>query len=89
MHQVKKLIPAKCVRTHLNAPTVARMSRGRTHAQPALAVICVRMQGTCGRTHVQSALAATAVICDRTHALRSTTNNWCVRTHSNVPPAYK
>jgi hypothetical protein len=70
-----------------NAPTVARRSRGRTHAQPALAVICVRTQGTCGRTQVQSArisrvalagpivhrfnLAPWAVMCVRTHYVRS------------------
>jgi hypothetical protein len=62
----KKLIPAKCVRPYLvssNALTVARKSCGRTHAQPALAVIYVRTQGNYGRTHAQSALAAIAVIC--------------------------
>jgi hypothetical protein len=33
-----------------------------------------------GRTRAQLALAALAVICGRTCTLRSTTNNWCVRT---------
>jgi hypothetical protein len=55
-------------------PTFARS------LQPALAVICVRPHlRAFKRTH-DSALVATAVIYGRTCALRSTTNNWCVRT---------
>jgi hypothetical protein len=55
-------------------PTFARS------LQPALAVICVRPHlRAFERTH-DSALAATAVIYGRTCTLRSTTNNWCVRT---------
>jgi hypothetical protein len=91
----KKLIPAKCVRPHLvrsNALTVARRSCGRTHAQPTLTVIYVQTQGNYCRTHTQSALAAIAVICGRTCTLRSTTNNWCVRTQvvrSNAGSAFE
>jgi hypothetical protein len=95
MHQVKKLIPAKCVRTHLSA---FERTHGRTHEQGSNACLAgpngyLRSNvSICGRTHAQSALAATAVICDRTHALRSTTNNWCVRTQvvrSNAGSAFE
>jgi hypothetical protein len=55
-------------------PTFARS------LQPALAVICVRSYLRAFERTYDSALAATAVICGRTCALRSTTNNWCVRT---------
>jgi hypothetical protein len=88
----KKLIPAKCVRSHLvrsNALTVARRSCGRTHAQLGLAVIYVRTQGNCSRTHAQSVLAAIEIICGQTCTLRSTTNNWCVRTQVVRLPAFE
>jgi hypothetical protein len=70
-------------RSHAAAPTQHGRTQHPTFArslQPALAVICVRPHlSAFERTH-DSALAATAVICGRTCALRSTTNNWCVRT---------
>jgi hypothetical protein len=55
-------------------PTFARS------LQPALAVICVRPHLRVFERTRDSALAVTAVICGRTCALRSTTNNWHVRT---------
>jgi hypothetical protein len=61
--------------------------QGSNASQPALAVICVRTQGTCGPTHIQSALisrvalagpivhrfklAPWAVMCVRLHIVRS------------------
>jgi hypothetical protein len=86
-----KILP-KCVRPHLVRSTAlgafelthGRTQHPRSHAEPTVAritqpALAKRKCSAVERTPM-SALAATAVICGRTCTLRSTTNNWCVRT---------
>jgi hypothetical protein len=92
LKEKKLILPSAFERTWVrsNATTIARMRRGRTHAQPALTIcssnasICVRTQASAFerkhlRSNARSQPSATAVIRGRTQGVRSNANNWCVR----------